>query len=275
MFLTVRLSIIRSLFTVHSAVVYVIQVCRQLSSQSGSWWWTDELSETCRVSCQNEFVKLVHLFGFIIRKFVTMHGHMNVLSRCTVTWTYCKDARSREGIVTMHGHMNVLLRWTVTWTYCHDARSHELTVMMHGHMNVLLRCTVTWTYCHDARSHELTVAMDGHMNVLSRCTVTWTYCYDGRSHERIVTIHGHMNEKFLKWILKNQAGRAWIGLIWLSTGTCYCEGGQRASGFHKMGGISWLDEPLLARHTRLRSCSYLDSPCTVFAAKSLKPRTVS
>jgi len=23
-------------------------------------------------------VKLVHLFGFVIKKFVTMHGHMNV-----------------------------------------------------------------------------------------------------------------------------------------------------------------------------------------------------
>jgi len=33
-----------------------------------SWWWTDELSETCRVSCQNKFVKLVHLFGFIIKR---------------------------------------------------------------------------------------------------------------------------------------------------------------------------------------------------------------
>ena len=32
MFRTVCLSIIRSLFTVHSAMVYVIQVCRQLSS---------------------------------------------------------------------------------------------------------------------------------------------------------------------------------------------------------------------------------------------------
>ena len=30
------------------------------------------------VSCQNKFVKLVHLVGFIIKKFVTMHGHMNV-----------------------------------------------------------------------------------------------------------------------------------------------------------------------------------------------------
>ena len=43
-----------------------------------SWWWTEELSETCRVSCQNKFVKLVHLVGFIVKKFVTMHGHMNV-----------------------------------------------------------------------------------------------------------------------------------------------------------------------------------------------------
>ena len=43
-----------------------------------SWWWTEELSETCRVSWQNKFVKLVHLFGFIIKKFVTMHSHMIV-----------------------------------------------------------------------------------------------------------------------------------------------------------------------------------------------------
>jgi len=33
MFRTVPLSIIRSLFTVHSATVYFIQVCRQLSSR--------------------------------------------------------------------------------------------------------------------------------------------------------------------------------------------------------------------------------------------------
>jgi hypothetical protein len=33
-----------------------------------SWWWTDELSETCRVSWQYKFVKLVHLVGFIIKK---------------------------------------------------------------------------------------------------------------------------------------------------------------------------------------------------------------
>ena len=36
-----------------------------------SWWWTVELSETCRVSCQNKFVKLVHLVGFIIKKYIS------------------------------------------------------------------------------------------------------------------------------------------------------------------------------------------------------------
>jgi hypothetical protein len=30
-----------------------------------SWWWTEELSETCRVSCRSKFGKLVHLVGFI------------------------------------------------------------------------------------------------------------------------------------------------------------------------------------------------------------------
>jgi len=33
-----------------------------------SWWWTEELPETCRVSCQNKFVRLVHLVGFIVNK---------------------------------------------------------------------------------------------------------------------------------------------------------------------------------------------------------------
>jgi hypothetical protein len=34
---------------------------------NNSWWWTKELSETCRVSFQNKFEELVHLVGFIIR----------------------------------------------------------------------------------------------------------------------------------------------------------------------------------------------------------------
>jgi hypothetical protein len=72
MFRTVLLSII-SIFTVHSAMVYVIQVCRQLSSGT-------------RIELQfhpGPAVKLVHLVGFITKKFVKMHGHMNV-KKCTI-----------------------------------------------------------------------------------------------------------------------------------------------------------------------------------------------
>jgi hypothetical protein len=37
-----------------------------------------ELPETRRVKCRSKFGKLMHLVGFIIKKFVTMHGHTNV-----------------------------------------------------------------------------------------------------------------------------------------------------------------------------------------------------
>jgi hypothetical protein len=45
-------------------MTYTIAEC----TVNNSWWWTEELSEICRVSFQNKFDKLVHLVGFIIRK---------------------------------------------------------------------------------------------------------------------------------------------------------------------------------------------------------------
>jgi len=83
-------------FTVHTVMVYVIQVCWQPASRirmvlrsilillaacqqtfmtytiavctvKNFWWCTEELSETYRVLFQNKFEKLVHLLGFIIR----------------------------------------------------------------------------------------------------------------------------------------------------------------------------------------------------------------
>jgi hypothetical protein len=57
-----------------TCMTYTIAEC----TVNNSWWWAEELSETCRASFQNKFEKLVHLVGFIIRKFVTMHGHVNV-----------------------------------------------------------------------------------------------------------------------------------------------------------------------------------------------------
>jgi hypothetical protein len=51
-----------------------------------SWWWTGELSETCTLSCQNKFVKLVPLVGIITKKFVTIQSHMNVKKKDNVCW---------------------------------------------------------------------------------------------------------------------------------------------------------------------------------------------
>jgi hypothetical protein len=41
-------------------------------------FWVEELPETCRFSCRGKFGKLVQLVVLIIKKFVTMHFHMNV-----------------------------------------------------------------------------------------------------------------------------------------------------------------------------------------------------
>jgi hypothetical protein len=50
-----------------------------LSVQWINWWWTDELSQKhVEFHAKNKFAKLVHLVGFIIKKFVTMHRHTNV-----------------------------------------------------------------------------------------------------------------------------------------------------------------------------------------------------
>jgi len=39
-------------------MTYTIDVC----TVKNSWWWTEELSETCRVLFQNKFEKLVNLY---------------------------------------------------------------------------------------------------------------------------------------------------------------------------------------------------------------------
>ena len=89
-FQTVPPSVIGSLFTVHSAIVYVIQVCRQLSSKTRM-----VLIESC-LKCPKhvefhdtiQFVKFVHLVGFITKKFVTMHGQTNAKKNIHILLNY-------------------------------------------------------------------------------------------------------------------------------------------------------------------------------------------
>ena len=153
MFRTVPLPIIRS-FSLYTQQWYMSFKCA-VCTVKNSWWWAEELSETCKVLFQNKFGTLVHLVGFIIRTYhdarsperhyITMHGHLNItISRCTVTWTSLyHDARPPERhYITMHGHLNVTIsRCTVTWTSLyHDARSPERHyITMHGHLNVKLQ----------------------------------------------------------------------------------------------------------------------------------------
>ena len=149
MFRTVRLSIIRSLFTVHSAMVYVIHIWRQLSSRSmcscskaiykpvwqipllsvqwiNSWWWVEELPETCRVSCRSKMGKLVILVGFIIKKIILYIW----------TWDPCKHEVDHKFFFLMkHLCLNIvfsfpgiflfLLYWCAV--YC-DCWAHILAV---------------------------------------------------------------------------------------------------------------------------------------------------
>ena len=98
MFRTVPLSIIRSFFTVHTAMVYVIQVCWQLASRirtemrfrpdparklydifsccvySGKLLMMDRgtVREHVEFYFKNKLEKLVHLVGFIIRLYVKL-----------------------------------------------------------------------------------------------------------------------------------------------------------------------------------------------------------
>jgi hypothetical protein len=39
-----------------------------------SWWGAEELPKTCGVSCRSKFGKLVHLVGFIIKKYATEYS---------------------------------------------------------------------------------------------------------------------------------------------------------------------------------------------------------
>jgi len=43
-----------------------------------SWWWTEELSETCRDLFQEQIWEISTSSWFYYKTFITMHGHMNV-----------------------------------------------------------------------------------------------------------------------------------------------------------------------------------------------------
>jgi hypothetical protein len=86
-----------------------------------SWWWAGELSETCRVLCQNKFVKLVHLVGFIIKK-----------SPCVIPWR-------RSTCLRYSFHTRLCCRLVVEgrvflYTRCTGCRSGDLAAKSDLHV---------------------------------------------------------------------------------------------------------------------------------------------
>jgi len=57
-----------------TCMTYTVAVC----TMKNSWWWTEELSETRRVSFQKWIWEINACSWFYYKKFVTMHGHMDV-----------------------------------------------------------------------------------------------------------------------------------------------------------------------------------------------------
>ena len=104
--------------TVHTAIVYVIQVCWQLSScqqncmtytiavctEKISWWWTEKLSKTCRVSFQNKFEKLVNIVG-LLYEFITMHGHLKVKLYAQLLETQNPICKAHNNTCTLLNHI--------------------------------------------------------------------------------------------------------------------------------------------------------------------------
>jgi hypothetical protein len=71
-----------SLYTQQTCMTYTTAVC----TVKNSWWWTEKLSETCKVSIHNKFEKLVHLVGFIVRNSVSsfqLHPIIKQMTSCS------------------------------------------------------------------------------------------------------------------------------------------------------------------------------------------------
>jgi hypothetical protein len=78
-----------------TCMTYTIAVC----AVKNPWLWTEELSETCRVSFQSKFEKLVHIVGFIIirssekvgvmsHKNDNFHHHLPKVNQKEAYWDY-------------------------------------------------------------------------------------------------------------------------------------------------------------------------------------------
>ena len=84
-----------------TSMTYNIAVC----TVKIFWWWTEELSKTCRVSFQNKFEKLVHLFCSIIR--ISYKSYMVLITTYKTTKKKISALFSREDIYRLNVILNI------------------------------------------------------------------------------------------------------------------------------------------------------------------------
>jgi len=123
MFRAVLLFIIRS-FSLYTTIVYtyVIVVCTVKNSR----WWTEELSETCRVLFQKYIWEISASSWFYYKN----------LSRCTVTWTPNKCFIIYVRGIPLSQHKNVkgqsnynIVGPIVTSTWLHERWNHVKKIL--------------------------------------------------------------------------------------------------------------------------------------------------
>jgi hypothetical protein len=149
----------QELFTVHSAMVYIIQVCRQLSSSSrirmelqlhpdpaavykpsytiaectvtNYWWWTEELSETCRLSFSKQIWVISASSWFCYKEIChdARSHECKVSTKCTqILYQICSDTgknvhRQRAKYVgLLLQSVPTYFAWDTQIQYSHDPR---------------------------------------------------------------------------------------------------------------------------------------------------------
>ena len=103
-----------------SRMTYTIGVC----TVKNSWWWTEELSETCRILFQkNKFEKLVRLVGFVTRnsKWNSFRIYQTYLSpgKCKIRWQNTEPCNCITRIVLLWIDLYRLLQHTATQHFAH------------------------------------------------------------------------------------------------------------------------------------------------------------
>ena len=109
-----------------------------------SWWWTEELPETRRVSCRSKFGRLVHLVGFITKKLlncfrirINLFLQHWIFASSVQLWTV--QYKTPKYIISIMVNINVGVRGR------HDDLSFKIMLCKHFWTSAHSRST--WCFC--------------------------------------------------------------------------------------------------------------------------------